>query len=291
MSDSLISIQTRSLLVGIVAVILLAASHAQAQAPSNPGYRVQVYVNSNSGNVNLPTATQSWQIEYQYKVPPLPSSSTWDYTTQTIYQWGDVDFDSYGSNGTYKLSDYVYNQIVPQLFIGNVISGHSAHYHATGSTIDSWAIQAQYYWQKGTTPYAKTGHIIYVNPGDNITTVIKYDSQSGKIVVSIMDDNISCASGKSTITLYRPFPDQPSLFSSWRDFFTRGEALSHNQFIIGHPVLNVETAYADQQTVCALLPFNIESVSIPGISSTPSQFAIQPVGGLSCSQPLATLNF
>jgi len=45
---------------------------------------------------------------YRFVVPSLPTSSTWDYRRGTVYQWGDVDFDSYGSRGTYKLSDYSY---------------------------------------------------------------------------------------------------------------------------------------------------------------------------------------
>ncbi len=277
--------------VGFGAPLILEVNSARAQAPTNPGYRVQIYVNSNSGNVNLPSSSQSWQIEYKYLVPPLPSSSTWDYTSQTIYQWGDVDFDSYGSGGTYPLSSYVYNQIVPQLFIGRVLSGNDAYYNATWSDLSSWAIQAQYYWQEGSTPYAQTGSIVNVSPGDQITTLLSYNPGSGAISVSISDDDISGPSGTSSITLYKPFPNDPSLFTSWTDFFNKGEALSGDSYIISHPVLNVETGYVDEQTLCPLLPFTVNQISIPGIPSMPSEFATQPVGGLTCSQQLSTLNF
>ncbi len=262
-----------------------------ADTSTNPGYRVQIYVNSNSGYVNLPPSTQSWIVEYKYLVPPLPTSSTWDYTSQTVYQWGDQDFDIYGANGNYKLSNYVFNQIVPTLFIGHVLSANDAYYNPSWNNLSSWAIQSQYYWQQGTTPYAQTGPIVYVNPGDQITTDLNYDSVSGTIVATISDDNIPGPSGQSSITILKPFPDEPSLFSSWSDFFNKAEAMSNDQFIIGHPVLNVETGYVDQPTVCGLLPFTVNEISTPGFTSMPSEFTIEPVGGLTCSQPLATLNF
>jgi hypothetical protein len=258
---------------------------------TDPGYRVQIYVDSNSGNVNLPAATQTWTLQYEFTVPPLPTSPTWNFTTETIYQWGDVDFDTYSSGNTYPISPYVYNQIVPQLILGNVLSSNDANYNASGNLINTWAIVAQYYWQKVGTPYAQNGSIVRVNPGDEITTTITYSPTTGAIIASIADNNIAGPSGISSITIARPFPDQPTLFTSWTDFFNQAESASGQQYIVSHPVLNVETNYVDEPTMCALLPFTIESISLPGAPTTADGYATQPVGGISCSQSLSNLTF
>jgi hypothetical protein len=78
---------------------------------ANPAYRLQVY--ANEGHPQL-AATKDWTLEYRFAVPPLPSSPTWNYKVGTVYQWGDVDFDEYGTSGKYKLSDYRFNQVTPQ---------------------------------------------------------------------------------------------------------------------------------------------------------------------------------
>ncbi len=61
--------------------------------------------------------------------------------------------------------------------------------------------------------------------------------------------------------------------------------------LLTEPVLDVETDYLDQQTVCGLLPFTISEISIPGVDSTPSAFAIQQPKGFTCRQPLVALRF
>jgi len=108
---------------------------ALAQTPSNPAYRLQIY---SKATPQLPAA-QDWTLRYRFFVPHLPTSPTWDYRRGTIYQWGDVDFDGYGSNGTYKLSDYSFNQIVPELVLGSVLDANDEHYKpspVTASTRD-----------------------------------------------------------------------------------------------------------------------------------------------------------
>jgi hypothetical protein len=262
---------------------------ALAQMASNPAYRLQVYSKATPQLL----ATQDWTLRYRFFVPPLPTSPTWDYRRGTVYQWGDVDFDSYGSGGTYKLSDYLYNQIVPELVLGSVLDANDADYKPSWSQVSTWRIEAQYYWHKATTStsYAQTGSVVKVNPGDEITTTIQYTTGTGTIVASIVDNNISGPSGASSITIARPFPNDPSLFKSWADFFKKAVAASRTSYILSEPVLDVETDYLDQQTVCGLLPFALSEISIPGVDSNPSAFAIQQPNGFTCGQPLVALRF
>lgn len=261
----------------------------QAPAGSNPENRVQVY---SKAAPQLP-AKQDWTIEYQFSVPPLPSSRTWDYKVGTVYQWGDIDFDEYGSRGKYKLSDYQYNQIVPELFLGNVLDTSDAAYAPSWHQRSTWGIEAQYYWKSAATSvsYAQTGRVVNVNPGDEITTTIRYDAEAGSIVASIADESLSGSASVSTITIVRPFPNDPALFKSWADFFQRAVAASKTPRVMSTLAADVETYNLDQATMCGLLPFTLKKISIPGVSSTASTFAIQPGKRLTCPQPLAKFDF
>jgi hypothetical protein len=257
------------------------------RTPSNPAYRLQVYSKTTP---KLP-ATQDWTLRYRFFVPPLPTSSTWDYRRGTVYQWGDVDFDGYGSSGPYKVSDYLFNQIVPQLALGSVLDANDANYKPSWSQVSTWRIEAQYYWRNATTStsYAQTGSVVKVNPGDEITTTIRYIAETGTIVASIVDNNISSSSGASSITITRPFPNDPSLFKSWADFFKKAAAASRTSYVLSTPALDVETDHLDQQTMCGLLPFTVSEISIPGVDSTPSAFGIQQLNGFTCIQTLVAL--
>jgi len=110
-----------------------------AQGLANPPYRLQVYASER--HPQLP-ATKVWTLEYRFAVPPLPSSPTWNYKVGTVYQWGDVDFDKYGTSGKYKLSDYRFNQITPQLILGSALDANDANYKPTWSQRSAWAIEA-----------------------------------------------------------------------------------------------------------------------------------------------------
>jgi hypothetical protein len=268
---------------------LLAVPSSFAQAAVKPAYRVQVYSNVPP---RLPV-NQDWSLKYRFTVPPLPTSPTWDYNVGTVYQWGDVDFDSYGSNGTWKLSDYRFNQIVPQLVLGNVLDGSDAKSSPSWSHVRTWHIQAQYYWYNATSAksYAQTGRMVAVNPGDRITSSITYNRRAGTIVASIADIDLSRSSGESTITIVRPFPNEPSLFTSWTDFFTKAAAASQSSYVKSTPAVDVETDYLDQQTMCGLLPLVLAEISIPGITPDPSSFSIQELGGFTCPQPVVRFSF
>jgi hypothetical protein len=240
----------------------------------------RVVVSARTGEVvRFPAYNQSWLITYTFRVPPLPSGG-WDPSQHTFYVWGDVDFDRYGASGTYRISDYVFNQIAPEIFIGRVLSANDANFVPSWTQLDSWAMQAQYFWQKGDTPYAQTGPVVYPNPGEEVTTTIKFDSSTGKVTASI-----SAPNGTSTIVIDRPFPNKPGSFSSWSDFFQKAQQKSGDPFIYARPVLNVEP-YANQQAVCSVLPFMIDLISIPGIVPTSSEFTIGTTGGQSCPNPM-----
>jgi hypothetical protein len=231
----------------------------------------------------FPSSNQGWQIEYKYRVPPLPSSPTWDPGQHTFYVWGDVDFDWYGDEGPYKLSDYRFNHIVPLLFVGRGLSGNDANFSPSWTQVDTWSIQAQYYWQKGATPYAQTGSIVGVEPGAEITTSIGFDATNGKLTVSV-----AAAAGRSFITLDRPFPNEPGLFANWTDFFQKAEQKS--QFIHAHPVVAIQP-FADRQTMCSILPLQVDRIAIPSVATSWTEFLVSNTGGLSCGKPVVILAF
>lgn len=260
-----------------------------AQGLANPAYRLQVY--ASEGHPRL-AATKDWTLEYRFAVPPLPSSPTWNYKVGTVYQWGDVDFDEYGTSGKYKLSEYRFNQVTPQLILGSALDGNDANYKPSWSQRSAWAIEAHYFWENGKTftPYAQTGKVLGVNPGDHLSTIIRFDAKAGTIVASIEDENIPGA-GLSAITIVRPFPNDPSLFKSWTDFFQKATAASLVPYVNGTTQLDVETDYLDQQTMCGLLPFTVTKIVIPGIPSIPSAFSTAQLGGFTCKGPPAKLDF
>ncbi len=90
-------------------------------ASEDPDNRIYVAKADAEGDFSFafPPADASWQLQYKFKVPPLPCSTSWNNTNQVFYIWGDVDFDQYDSNGDHPLSDYSVNQIVPSVMVGN----------------------------------------------------------------------------------------------------------------------------------------------------------------------------
>ena len=260
------------------------------QGLAHPAYRLQVYA---SGAHPQLAATKNWTLEYRFTVPPLPSSPTWSYKVGTVYQWGDVDFDEYGHVGKYKLSDYRFNQITPQLILGSALDANDANYKPSWSQRSAWAIEAHYFWENGKTftPYAQTGKVIEVKPGDELTTIILFDAKAGTIVASIEDENIPGPAGLSTITIARPFPNEPSLFKSWTDFFQKAAAASGTLYVDSTTQLDVETDYLDQQTMCGLLPLTVTKIVIPGVPSIPSAFSTAQLGGFTCQGPVAKFDF
>jgi hypothetical protein len=260
--------------------------NSQYATPSKDvDYRVEI-ASAGGDTLAFPPASQSWTVAYQYVVPPLPCSPTWNPTQQTFYDWGDVAFDTYGANGPTPLSDYVFNQIVPQIMLGNVLSGNDSAYAPSSSTHASWVMQAQYYWQHANgTSYAQTGALVSVNPGDTIITKISYDAQNGAITASISDGN-----DVSAIVLPRPFPNQsPAPFADWRDFFTQAQGSASS--FLAEPVVNVETHYVDEATACSSLPFLLTGMALPGVASTSASYRVSSQPSLSCATSLASLDF
>lgn len=255
---------------------------------SDPGYRVQIYPKADNGGQHaMPSPTTNWTLKYEYTVPALPCSSTWNSSDETYYIWGDVDFDAYGSNG-YDISSYAYNQIVPQLMIGRALSSNNSAYAPSWGTFTTWVIQAQYYWHNANgTDYAQTGKAVGVSPGDLVTTSIKYTASTGVIDVTISTSKVS-----SWISIPRPFPNEsPALFSSWKDFFQQAAAKSSST-LYARPLMNVESHYVDEATVCAGLPWKVELFSEPGTVAKGTSFTVAPYSNLSCpGGKYATLSF
>jgi hypothetical protein len=250
---------------------------SQPFLPSDPGHRVVVYPTTDGGNVHaMPGPSKSWTLKYDYAVPALPCGATWNHNNGTFYVWGDVDFDPYGAFGSYPLSSYIYNQIVPQLTIGYALTGNDAAFQPSWKKLSGWVIQAQYFWmnQDGNF-YAQTGKIVQVKPGDAITTTIKYSASTGAMTVKIASRR-----GSSSITLKRPFPNEPGLFASWRDFFEK--AVAQSQTLYARPQMNVESHFVDQETMCSVLPWHIDGFSVPGTANVGENFTAVEYGDYSC---------
>ena len=255
---------------------------------TDPGYRVQVYstVDNTAAGTSFPAPTKSWTVEYKFIVPPLPCSSTWNPDNQTFYIWGDLVFDEYGSSGSYPLSNYVFNQIVPQLMIGDTLNGSPTGFGGTGVVYDTWVIEAQYFWMNDANEYfVQAGNPVGVKPGDSVTTKIAYAESTGAIVASI-----SASEGTSSITIPAPFPNEsPRLFSSWKTFFEAASAKSKGLY--AEPQLNVESHFVDQATLCSVLPWKITDSVIPGVPATAASYASDEIGSYSCPTAIDSLDF
>jgi hypothetical protein len=100
-----------------------------------------------------------------------------------------------------------FSQFVPQLMRGMAVSGYEpSDYAPRWKFLDTWAIQAQYYFEpvegKGTKAY--TGDKIDVSPGDTVHTRMYFgQSSSGKYgyTLQVWTDE----SRKSSITVTVPF--------------------------------------------------------------------------------------
>jgi hypothetical protein len=280
--------QVRVLGAGVVGVTSVVAACVamggtdvapSAAATDSAGHRVAV--TARTGHVvRMPGWNKNWNLTYRFVVPPLPRGS-WDPSRQTFYIWGDIDFDAYGSSGTHAISRYKYNQIVPQLLLGRVLSKSSPAYAPSWSQQDTWAIQAQYFWQIGDIPYAQTGPVVRVDAGDVLTTTIDYEWMTGRITASI-----SGRSGSSVIFIDRPFPNEPQLFATWADFLRKAQAASGGDYVLAQPVVNVEST-ADGRTLCSMLPLVVRSIRIPDAENSATDFAQHIPVGLPCANAVS----
>jgi hypothetical protein len=138
-----------------------------------------------------------WALQYEYKVPRKPSGPDWDASNEIYFIWGDTDFDSYGlaPRAEFPMSKYIYNQIVPQLVLGNALAtgGPASNFAPGWIVFNDWAVQAQYYWSScskadgrrcargHSQSFAFCGPAVNVSADDTIETVISYDPESGAI--------------------------------------------------------------------------------------------------------------
>ena len=240
---------------------------------------------------------QPWRLDYTYTVPRhTPAGMT--ASSSTYYIWGDTDFDSYGvaPRAPFPLSRYIYNQIVPQLVLGNALASNDANYTPGWAVFPTWAVQAQYYWASCDLPagrrcapghsrsYAQCGAAVNVSAGDVIATSIVYDPTDGAITASIGAEGAAggaaaegaggaAAAAHSVVRLPRPFPnEQPPLFASWREFFEAAQRLSaptEGPGVLSHPDFNIETHQVPPAELCDICPFVLARAEATGELGSP----------------------
>ena len=133
-----------------------------------------------------------WSLEYEYAVPSasqMPTGADWDPKGEVYYIWGDTDFDSYGVHprAPWPMSEYLFNQIVPQLSLGSgLASSDPVTFKPKFITQKNWMIQAQYFWMhKNGTGFAECGTLINVTAEDVIETKISFVPETGTMHASI----------------------------------------------------------------------------------------------------------
>ena len=145
----------------------------------------------------------------------------------------------------------------------------------------------------GTIFCALCGDVVPVKPGDLITTVIAYDPSEGAMTASISattPDNgtrdsrsassssspsslASRAARTSTITIPRPFPNEPDLYADWAAFFKAAQAKSVGagvgKGVLHGPDWNIEAGVEDGPTLCSVCPLTIRATPTCNVSSLP----------------------
>ena len=210
---------------------------------------------------------EDWAISYSYTVPPDKPAAEWDPSEGVFFIWGDTDFDSYGPRSPpTQMHDYVFNQIVPQLVIGDTLAAGNAstNYNPGWITFKDWNIQAQYFWAKqlgggeggeGGEGGPLTAAELRARPaGTSVATdpSKQCDPKSRKVcalcgdVVPVKANDVittkisydsgagsmhasiesSGGGGASTIDIPRPFPNDATLYKDWADFFKQAQEKS-----------------------------------------------------------------
>lgn len=276
----------------LVVLLLAARSH-------NATTKLRILYHPNT--TALSPVDEDWTVTYEYTVPPDKPGAEWNPNEGVFFIWGDTDFDSYGPRSPpTQMHDYIFNQIVPQLVIGDTLAAGNAStkYNPGWTTFKDWQIQAQYFWAKRsagdrrekfdladlrTRPAdppsnrcdptdnkvcALCGAIIPVKAGDVITTKITYNSSAGSMHASIES---SGAGGASTIDIPRPFPNDPTLYTDWSDFFKKAQAMSEKtegKGVMHHPDWNVEAGVEDGNTLCSVCGDPGFAINAAGVDKT-----------------------
>jgi hypothetical protein len=128
-----------------------------------------------------------------------------------------------------------------------------------------------------------TGDLVGVQPGDKISATIEYDASSGVIKAVIR-----APGGESRIDIPRPFPNEPSLFSSWKDFFEKAARKTGTPLV--NAVGDIETG-VNAETICTLVPWVITDIQIPTVEMKASDFKVSGYGSFSCEKPLVHFRF
>jgi hypothetical protein len=268
----------------------------EAADTGDPGYRAQLYP-SNSGTLQAPLT--SWQLKYVYTVPPIPSVDWNPSAGEGVYVWGDVTFDNYGGgSGTNQhpvgdAANYLYNQIVPQIGVGDVTDGSTTTGSGSnqidvsnGEIVPLWQAQAQYFWRSvGGVNHALVGPKYTVYPGDLCTSYIDFNVSDGSMTAAIACTNATGTTtrGSSTLDLPRPFPDDTNktAYTNWTKFFAAAASASHTAGPLIQPQMNVETHVIDNASACSMLPWKVSSESATNV--TLGGVMIDPVDGLACN--------
>lgn len=220
----------------------------------------------------LPSSDRDWNVTYEYVCPPVPVAP-FNPLTNTFYIWGDLDFDEYGGGGKFSMHPYMMNQLVPQIMCGAVLCGNDESFQPHFRSFDTWVMQAQYYWQtelgEKEGSRASCGPLVQVLPGDIISTRISYDAKCGAITLHMKATRhgMECEGIlESMLVLEKPFPDAPSMFESWKQFFDEGQKKSQSVGCRATPCLNVE--YKGEVSISCLRslgPWDVCLPSFPGI--------------------------
>ena len=240
---------------------------------------------------------QPWTLSYEFAVPTHKPTGL-VAASSTYYIWGDVDFDSYGvaPRAAFPMSKYIYNQIVPQLVLGNALASNDASYTPRWTVFHDWAVQAQYYWSScskalgrrcapgHSRSFALCGAAVNVTGGDTIETTITYDPTDGSITAAI---GAKGASTRSAVQLARPFPNEvPALWGSWRDFFIAAQRLSESTVgpgILSHPDFNIETHQVPPSELCEICPFRLANSTAAGELNNLSWWDVNEFNGTSAA--------
>jgi len=242
-------------------VVTLWSGYRVTVSEEDNEYRVVVHPSPGFKPV-LPCASEDWEVQYTFLCSPLPCAA-FDPGMETLYVWGDLSFDKYGASSECPLTRYVHNQIVPQVMLGRCLSSSEA-FLPSWSQFDTWVMQAQYFWGTARDHFAQCGDVCHVHGGDEITSTIAYSAGTGsiRVTISTTGSERQC----SSIDIKRPFPNDPQLFRSWRDFFEQAQAASRTEGPVGRPNLNIEyKGNVEVTTLASLCPFEVRAVSYPSL--------------------------
>ena len=243
------------------------------------------------------------EIRYQFLVPNELDYKATD--SGTVYAYGDVNFNFPPAT----LPDVLpFNQIIPQIITGYGLVNSTCNQAVQGGVVPApapkgdpvtaacqpiprtkdqeskglgWRMQAQYFWQynrpnPGPNDGGKAivGELVKVDPGDLITSKIRYNSIKGDIDVTMCAMTINGKQRKrSKINIPYPYPDldAPNAPKSWKEFFDT--ALQANPQYRLQCDMQIEPSLPHYSSLTPLKPITFYE---PTISEQGIPFAFSP---------------